>query len=424
MSRKKPNGSDKEVLPATHQRRSPNFHDNAPVVDVEVPWLYETHSVTLLCFVIAMILFFAFAQESTDERRGLYMCIFVFLAIGSLTFPCGPYIRPHPIFWRLVFGVSVIYCLVLVFLLFQTPMGARESLKWLDPQLGVKLPERSYATDCELSWNAIVGVMDRFVFAHFLGWLVKALIIRSWVFKKKKKKSVPPPPLSQNFFFYSTKKKALYTNILNYTSTDRSVLWISSILWEIVELSTKYFIPNFAECWWDQWILDVLICNGGGIELGLYLIRYLEMQEYEFHSVFHYKTIAGKFKRFALQFTPFKLDPIQWEPRSSIKRWFHMHLVILLGALVDMNAFLLKLWLWIPTEHSINLYRSATKIGSQLWILILIVVLELALIVKVAPTFPTPPVYNVKLWILGFVAYALFSFVMLRTYRGKHAKKN
>ena len=46
--------------------------------------------------------------------------------------------------------------------------------------------------------------------------------------------------------------------------TDRVLLWTTSIVWEFVEIATSYYIPNFAECWWDQWILDVLICNGLG----------------------------------------------------------------------------------------------------------------------------------------------------------------
>ena len=31
-----------------------------------------------------------------------------------------------------------------------------------------------------------------------------------------------------------------------------------------------------AECWWDQWLLDVLLANGLGIYIGLKLATYLE----------------------------------------------------------------------------------------------------------------------------------------------------
>ena len=56
----------------------------------------------------------------------------------------------------------------------------------------------------------------------------------------------------------------------------RLLCWVISITWEIVEITTAYFVPNFAECWWDQWILDVLLCNGIGIELGLLFLRMYE----------------------------------------------------------------------------------------------------------------------------------------------------
>jgi hypothetical protein len=34
-------------------------------------------------------------------------------------FKSGPFIRPHPLFWRLILSASVLYLLVMIFLLFQ-----------------------------------------------------------------------------------------------------------------------------------------------------------------------------------------------------------------------------------------------------------------------------------------------------------------
>ena len=47
------------------------------------------------------------------------------------------------------------------------------------------------------------------------------------------------------------------------------ICWTLSITWELTEVKFTPLLPNFAECWWDQWILDVLLCNGGGIWLGM-----------------------------------------------------------------------------------------------------------------------------------------------------------
>lgn len=28
--------------------------------------------------------------------------------------------------------------------------------------------------------------------------------------------------------------------------------------------ASQHMLPNFKECWWDSWILDVLLCNAAG----------------------------------------------------------------------------------------------------------------------------------------------------------------
>ncbi len=30
---------------------------------------------------------------------------------------------------------------------------------------------------------------------------------------------------------------------------------------EVCALAVQHMLPNFNECWWDSWILDVAICN-------------------------------------------------------------------------------------------------------------------------------------------------------------------
>lgn len=51
------------------------------------------------------------------------------------------------------------------------------------------------------------------------------------------------------------------------------------------KLLFMHLLPNFAECWWDQVILDILLCNGVGIWLGMTLCRFLEMRTYRWASI-------------------------------------------------------------------------------------------------------------------------------------------
>lgn len=51
------------------------------------------------------------------------------------------------------------------------------------------------------------------------------------------------------------------------------------------QLFFMHLLPNFAECWWDQVILDILLCNGGGIWLGMTVCRFLEMRTYHWASI-------------------------------------------------------------------------------------------------------------------------------------------
>lgn len=44
---------------------------------------------------------------------GIKCVIFVFLVISVLAFPNGPFTRPHPALWRMVFGLSVLYLVAL-----------------------------------------------------------------------------------------------------------------------------------------------------------------------------------------------------------------------------------------------------------------------------------------------------------------------
>ena len=46
--------------------------------------------------------------------------------------------RPHPLFWRFIHGAAVLYVLLLVFAVFQSPNSIRHLLTYVDPSLGAR----------------------------------------------------------------------------------------------------------------------------------------------------------------------------------------------------------------------------------------------------------------------------------------------
>merc|ERR550534_373671 len=358
---------------------------------------------TLLAICLGCLYYFGLEQGGnniTNMFRGMWGILGVYISIGMMVFPSGPFVRPHPVFWRLIFTISSIYLLALVGFFFHTPDRMREMLSWIDPKLGVQLPPKNYAEDCSLTYEAFSDKFDIFIVAHAAGWFVKALVVR-----------------------------------------DRLLCWVISILWEFVEISTAYFVPNFAECWWDQWILDVLLCNGIGIELALLWLRTYESESptrdwVPFMSI---DGLCAKFKRASKQFAPLHWEKIHWERTDLLKRFAFYNLIILVCSFFDLNLFLLKLWLWIPTDHPILLFRTflfgfimlvagrqsyffctdekCDFIGSQSWVCMMTLIVEFLISIKVAPAIPPmpPKVFIVVLAVA--TVWSIISFVAIRRWQ-------
>ena len=126
-----------------------------------------------------------------------------------------------------------------------------------------------FAHDCKyVSFSRLLKTpsyynYSRFAFGHYWGWGMKALIIRHY-----------------------------------------GICWSISIMWELTEVFFGHLLPNFYECWWDNIVLDVLICNNLGIFTGMMVGKWLEMREYHWESTKNITTKGGKLKRALLQFTP------------------------------------------------------------------------------------------------------------------------
>ena len=142
------------------------------------------------------------------------------------------------------------------------------------------LQERTYADACDLTWENVYAQLDEFVWAHALGWWAKSLLLR-----------------------------------------DPWFCWILSIMFEVMEYSLAHQLPNFAECWWDHWILDVALCNALGIWLGMKTCEYFKVKTYSWRGIQDIPSVRGKVKRTLQQFSPYSWTVFEWAPTESWKRY-------------------------------------------------------------------------------------------------------
>lgn len=248
--------------------------------------LNEPHTFTILLCAVLLVIYAAFIRQPSEELYsniclGLEVASFLFIVYGILQFPDMITVRPHPAVWKAVHAIGIIYFLGLTVILILPIDNARELMKVFDNSLGVNLPERLYATDCRIYTpeknnkfaNIYDCVVDEFFIAHFIGWIVKALMIRDW-----------------------------------------GLLWEQSLLFEVLEITFQYALPNFNECWWDKWIMDVLVCNYGGMyilyiiyfyrAIGMWLVNKFAHMQYTWIDKPDVPKQASLVKKFMLRFTP------------------------------------------------------------------------------------------------------------------------
>lgn len=272
-----------------------------------------------------------------------------------------------------------------------------------DSSLGVPLPERDYGVDCTFSWSNVMSNVDEFVLAHIFGWYAKAIILR-----------------------------------------DYWICWIISVMFEIAEYSLQHQLPNFAECWWDHWLLDVLTCNAVGIWAGMKTCQYFEMR------VYSWATASGKMRRTVAQFTPATWTAFDWAATRSLKNYLVALLVIFGFLQAELNCFYLKALLWIPPPHPLNVIRvflmgfmgmtgvrevyqyfydaSCKRLGAQAWVVIACIWTETLICVKFGKNeYPTPmPDRIFNFWIVLLtllVLYPIYRFYWLpRRYAAKQTR--
>ncbi|CAH1105136.1 unnamed protein product [Psylliodes chrysocephalus] len=376
----------------TNRLRHDSFStiNEKPVDDISLQFFYNPHTISLLLISIAALIYFAFVRDTDNLENniwaGLLCCGFFFLIISVLAFPNGPFTRPHPAVWRMVFGMSIIYLLFCLFILFQNYQTVKSILLWLDPSLSefhIDM-DKEYGVNCsDITLDRLWGHVDVFALGHFLGWMFKAILIRHM-----------------------------------------GILWAISCMWEITELAFAHLLPNFIECWWDALILDVLLCNGFGIWCGLKICKMLEMREYKWVGIKKIHSTTGKIKRAMLQFTPESWTSVRWlDPQCSYMRIISLCQLVLFWQTSELNTFFLKHVFELPSSHflvsgrliligvivapSVRQYysyitdTSCKRVGTQCWVYGCIMVAEALICIKHGKAlFEQTQIANMIVWVL------------------------
>ncbi|KZP18570.1 PSS-domain-containing protein [Athelia psychrophila] len=368
--------------------------------DTTVEFFYKPITLTALFFGLVALAYVAMSkdvlEEGQDKRRiGAYAAIVSFLGFAMIQFRDGPFIRPHPAFWRIALGLNLLYELALVFLLFQDLASARGMMKLIDSNLGVELPEKNYAENCEFTARNIWDALDMFCIAHTLGWFAKSMILRDYWF-----------------------------------------CWILSVAFELAEYSLEHHLANFAECWWDHWLLDVLICNWIGTYLGMKTCQYFEVKPFEWRGFRQSRGIRSKAKRVLTQFSPHDFTAFKWAGTTSFLHYCTVVLLLTLFLAAELNPFYLKSLLWMEPDHPIVLMRltaifiwglpavrelyqyineprRAVRMGQHAWLLLATIITELLVIFKWSQgQFTEPfPEYVKWAWLAGGTLMVLYPTV-------------
>ena len=122
--------------------------------------LSKPRSISVLFGALVVLVWYALKSKSdntlySNTWHGLIAASVMYVCIGTVHLPAGPFIRPHPVFWKGVLAISILYLLLLVFMLFHEIGDARQLVAFLDTSLGKMLPETNYAENCAFTWTNV-----------------------------------------------------------------------------------------------------------------------------------------------------------------------------------------------------------------------------------------------------------------------------
>ena len=214
------------------------------------------------------------------------------------------------------------YAMNVFFLLFFSKENLQIVLRDIyDSDLGKPLPEKNYAADCRL-WTPdhptsyfgnVTDHIDIFVLSHFLGWAFKV-----WIFRNS------------------------------------TLAWIMSFFFEVMEFSFEVWLPNFKECWWDHFGLDVFGCNLIGMLIGFYTMKKFKMRRLNWFMAATEKTEGmskwGKVRAmFTLRDEYIKND--KWHWLTEMWTFNGVLCFCVTNLALDLSYFFMKSQIEIPPPH-------------------------------------------------------------------------
>ena len=92
--------------------------------DDTLSFFWRAHTLTVLVLMSCVFIYVAVFEEAIADtelniKRAIVAVLLVFILIGVLHAPDGPFRRPHPALWRAVLCISILYNLALIFIFFQ-----------------------------------------------------------------------------------------------------------------------------------------------------------------------------------------------------------------------------------------------------------------------------------------------------------------
>lgn len=362
--------------------------------------------------IIACIMFFAiclcrmYALNSLTINHTIVgvatASLIVCVTYAVCCLPDTVLVRPHPMFWRGMHGVGLWY-LMIIFMFFVTPpqYGRRffhalssESVDVIaDKQDGSKSSFDWSHLHCNISVSSVQNQLFSLYFlAHVFGWMAKMLVIRDWIL---------------------------------------CLRW--SFLFEVLELSLQWLIPEFKECWWDSTVIDFAGANMVGMMFGLFILRRLNNKRYDWHVWASVKGIRSRASRMLMQFHPYSWSVFAWRTNHDPISDLMVMVPVFIGCALEVNSFFIincfslvpshplnflrqfvLLWISIPGVQEWYMYikGKSTRIGSNCLLLALVCIAEMmTLHVYGHPhgawdaISPPPAVWCA--WVMFFSLYAL-----------------
>ena len=374
--------------------------------------LYEPRTITALLLFLVFTVYAPFQITTHHMEAGIIAGCSMFIFYGAIQFRDGLLMRPHPMVWRVVHAIGILYLVFLAFCLYQPLADIRSKIipMAVDASDEVDLT-RSYGRDCVMfrngTMNAILEntIFDIFVLMHGFGFVVNALLLRNW-----------------------------------------AMLWTVSIMFEVLEATLQHILPNFQECWWDHLLLDIFGFNLLGMVCGIWLGNRLATGLFDWGGQPYRKLPSRrkKIKRIVWQLFPHKFERYHWSILVDFRRFCGVFMIISFHLINVVNSFFIKHLLVLPTSSPLcytrlviialvgvpacheayefaiapKAVRKHARLGQNAWVLLLVLTLESMWLIKNIPDelLQLPSTCIIICWVLSavlFTCWVVYQYYVL-----------